>query len=86
MKMDDTHTSRKGNAFMAQSVYELIAVGARYLFAGLMLLIVVRGWRLTIIDGNRAQTLRRLSPETGISGELMVMEGDEQARRGMATR
>ena len=68
---------------MPQSVYELVALGARYLFAGLMALIVARAWRNTVIDSRRAQTLRRLSPETGLSGELLVLEGDEQARRGM---
>ena len=68
---------------MSQSIYELIALGARYVFAALMVLIVARAWRLTIVDGRRAQTLRHYSPETGISGELIVMDGDEQARRGM---
>ena len=68
---------------MSQNVYELIALAARYCFAALMVLIVLRAWRLTIVDSRRAQTLRRLSPETGLSGELIVMEGDQQARRGM---
>lgn len=68
---------------MTQSVYELIALGARYVFAALMALIVARAWRITLVDSHRAQTLRRLSPETGLSGELLVTEGDGQARRGM---
>ncbi len=68
---------------MSQSVYELLALGARYVFAGLMLLIVLRAWRITLIDSRRAATLRRMSPQTGISGELMVLEGDGKARRGM---
>ena len=68
---------------MSQSLYELIALGARYLFAALMVLIVARAWRITLVDSRRAQTLRRLSPETGLSGELIVMEGDGKARRGM---
>ena len=68
---------------MSQNVYELIALAARYGFTALMVLIVLRAWRLTIVDSRRAQTLRRLSPETGLSGELIVMEGDQQARRGM---
>ena len=68
---------------MSQNVYELIALAARYCFAALMVLIVLRAWRLTIVDSRRAQTLRRLSPETGLSGELILMEGDQQARRGM---
>ena len=68
---------------MSQNVYELIALAARYCFAALMVLIVLRAWRLTIVDSRRAQKLRRLSPETGLSGELIVLEGDGQARRGM---
>ena len=68
---------------MSQSVYELIALAARYVFAGLMLLIVLRAWRITLVDSRRASTLRHLSPQTGISGELVVIEGDEKARRGM---
>ena len=68
---------------MSQNLYELIALGARYLFAALMVLIVARAWRITIVDSRRAKTLRRLSPETGIVGELIVVEGDEKARRGM---
>ena len=68
---------------MSQSLYEVLALGARYLFAGLMLLIVLRAWRITLIDSRRAATLRRMSPQTGLSGELMVVEGDGKARRGM---
>ena len=68
---------------MPKNVYEIIAISARYFFAGLMVLIVLRAWRLTIVDSRRAKKLRRLSPETGISGELVVLEGDQQARRGM---
>ncbi len=68
---------------MTQSLYEILALGARYVFAGLMLLIVLRAWRITLVDSRRASTLRHLSPQTGISGELVVLEGDEKARRGM---
>lgn len=68
---------------MPQSLYEIIALGARYLFAGLMVLIVLRAWRITLVDSRRAATLRRISPQTGISGELVVLDGDEKARRGM---
>lgn len=68
---------------MAQSLYEIVALGARYLFAGLMVLIVLRAWRITLVDSRRASTLRHLSPQTGIIGELLVLEGDEKARRGM---
>ena len=68
---------------MSEGLYELLALCARYVFAGLMALIVVRACRITIVDSRRAKTLRRISPETGIIGELMVLEGDEKARHGM---
>jgi len=68
---------------MSKSLYELLALCARYLFAGLMALIVIRAWRITVVDSRRAKTLRRISPETGLIGEMMVIEGDEKARRGM---
>lgn len=68
---------------MAQNLYEILALSARYVFAGLMLLIVLRAWRITLVDSRRAATLRHLSPQTGISGELVVIEGNEKARRGM---
>ena len=68
---------------MSEGLYELLALCARYVFAGLMVLIVARAWRITIVDSRRAKTLRRISPETGIIGELMVLEGDEKACRGM---
>lgn len=68
---------------MNQGIYEIVALGARYVFAGLMVLIVLRAWRITLVDSRRASQLRRMSPQTGISGELIVMDGDEKARRGM---
>ena len=68
---------------MSEGLYELVALGARYVFAALMVLIVLRAWRITIIDSRRAGVLRRLSPQTGLSGELLVLEGDGKACRGM---
>ena len=68
---------------VSRNLYELIALGARYVFAGLMVLIVLRAWRITLIDARRAASLRRLSPQTGLSGELLVLEGNERASRGM---
>lgn len=68
---------------MSENLYELLALAARYLFTGLMILIVARAWRITIIDSRRAKALRRMSPETGVCGEFLVLEGDERARRGM---
>lgn len=68
---------------MSASAYELLSLAMRYVFAGLMLLIVLRAWRLTAIDSARAKKLRRLSPETGIIGEMLVIDGGEKARPGM---
>ena len=68
---------------MSEDLYELVALGARYVFAGLMVLIVLRAWRITLIDSRRAGILRRMSPQTGLSGELLVLDGDGKARRGM---
>ena len=68
---------------MSRDAYELLALGARYVFAGLMVLIALRAARLTAVDSRRAAKLRRLSPMTGLSGELVVLEGDGKAPRGM---
>ena len=68
---------------MSTGLYELVALGARYVFAALMVLIVLRAWRITLIDARRAGALRRMSPQTGLSGELLVLDGDGKARRGM---
>ncbi len=68
---------------MNTSAYELLAMGMRYVFAGLMLLIVLRALRGALTDSRRATKLRRLSPETGIIGEMLVVDGSERARTGM---
>jgi len=68
---------------MSANAYELLALAMRYVFAGLMILIVLRAWRLTAVDSARAKKLRRLSPETGIIGEMLVTEGGEKAKPGM---
>ena len=68
---------------MSANLYEILALAMRYVFAALMVLIVLRAWRLTAVDSARAKRLRRLSPETGIIGEMLVTEGGEKARPGM---
>jgi len=68
---------------MNGNLYELIAIGARYLFAAIMVIIVIRAWKITIIDSRRAGRLRRLSPETGVCGEFLVMTGSGKVRDGM---
>ena len=68
---------------MSANAYEILALAMRYVFAFLMLLIVLRAWRITSIDSRRARRLRRLSPQTGIIGEMLVMDGGERAKPGM---
>ena len=68
---------------MSANAYELLALAMRYVFAGLMVLIVLRAWRITFIDQRRASKLRRLSPDTGIIGEMLVVNGGERAKPGM---
>lgn len=68
---------------MNANAYEILALAMRYVFAGLMVLIVLRAWRITLVDSRRAGRLRRLSPDTGIIGEMMVVNGSERARPGM---
>lgn len=68
---------------MSSNLYELLALAARYFFAGLMLLIVIRAWRMTLVDSRRASKLRRLAPVTGLSGEFLVVGGDGRVRDGM---
>ena len=45
---------------MSASAYEILALAMRYVFAALMVLIVLRAWRLPAIDSARAKKLRRL--------------------------
>lgn len=73
----------KGAPPMPHDAYEFIAQSMRYIFAALMLLIVIRAARITLVDSRRAAKLRRLSPSTGIVGEMVVLEGDERAKKGM---
>ena len=68
---------------MSGNLYELIAIGARYLFALIMIIIVIRAWKITIVDSRRAASLRRLSPETGVCGEFLVLTGSGKVREGM---
>ena len=68
---------------MSTNAYELLALAMRYAFAGLIVLIVARAWYGASVDSQRATKLRRLSPDTGIIGELLVTDGGERAKPGM---
>ena len=67
---------------MNRDVYDILALVGRYVFAVLMVVIVLRAWRITIVDNRRARKLRQLAPATGLSGELVVLEGGEKAPEG----
>ena len=77
------YLSAKGARGVSSNLYELLALAMRYVFAALMVLIVLRAARITAVDSRRARRLRRLSPQTGIVGEMLVMDGGERARPGM---
>ena len=68
---------------MSEGRFELISLAMRYVLSGLMVLIVLRAARGVLVDSRRAAKLRRLSPMTGLTGELVVVGGDRKARRGM---
>lgn len=68
---------------MSANAYEILALAMRYVFAALMVLIVLRAWRISAVDSRRAAKLRRLSPDTGIIGEMLVVNGGERAKQGM---
>lgn len=63
---------------MNPEMYTILSMLARYFFAGLMVLIVIRAWRATIVDSRRAKQLREWSPKTGCVGELIVNPGQKR--------
>lgn len=63
---------------MNQDMYNILALIARYFFAALMVLIVIRGWRMTIRDNRRAKWLREQSPETSAVGQLIINPGNKR--------
>lgn len=60
---------------MTAEMYEILSLLARYFFAGLMVVIVFRAWRITVRDNRRAKVLRDWSPETGCVGQLVLGGG-----------
>lgn len=67
---------------VSSATYELIALAARYWFAGVALLIVIRAWRCTVQDNRRAKVLRDWTPETGCVGELIALTGSKKFKKG----
>jgi hypothetical protein len=69
---------------MNGGMYEIVALVMRYFFAAIMVLIVARAWKISVVDSQRAKQLRRLAPETGFCGEFLVVTGDgRRVREGM---
>lgn len=58
---------------MEAETYELLALAARYWFAALGIIIVLRAWRASVFDNRSARLLRDLSPEAGNIGELQII-------------
>ncbi len=69
---------------MSTEVYELIARAMRYWFLFLMALIVWRCWRCYLRDRRQSKKQRRLLPDAGYVGELIVVEGGGVLRTGEA--
>ena len=67
---------------MPNEIYELIAQGARYWFLFLMLLIAWRSWRWYRKDKKQAKKRRKLLPDAGFIGELVVVQGGGPLERG----
>lgn len=72
--------STKGGARVSPDLYTILSLAARYLFCGLMVLIVFRAWRITVVDNRRARILRAWTPETGCIGEFLVNPGKGKKR------
>ncbi len=60
---------------MSSDLYALIALAARYWFVALIIVILFRGWRMTVADNRRAKLLREWMGQTGCVGELIANPG-----------
>lgn len=60
---------------MSSDLYALIALAARYWFVALILVLLFRGWRMTVADNRRAKLLREWMGQTGCVGELIANPG-----------
>lgn len=63
---------------MSAEIYALLSYAARYWFCALMLLIVFRAWRATVVDSRRARQLRAWTGETGCIGEFIINPGGKR--------
>jgi hypothetical protein len=59
-------------------LYALIALAARYWFVALIVVLLFRGWRMTVADNRRAKLLREWMGQTGCVGELILNPGSKK--------
>lgn len=67
---------------MAENIYEIISLGARYWFAFLGLLIVWRAFRWLRKDRNAKHRRLKQLPDAGLIGELVVICGSDELPEG----
>lgn len=64
-------------------LYAILALAMRYVFCALLLIIVFRAWRITVVDNRRARILRMIMPDVASVGELIAqgnLKGKRRAR------
>ncbi len=67
---------------MSQELYEVLSLAARYLFALLGLLIVLRAFLWQLSSRAQERGLRRRIRDSGCIGELVVISGSSSLREG----
>lgn len=63
---------------MSSELYALVALAARYWFVALIVIILFRGWRMTVADNRRAKLLRAWMGQTGCVGEWIANPGSKK--------
>ena len=63
---------------MSSELYALIALAARYWFAALIVVLLFRGWRMTVSDNRRAKLIREWMGQTGCVGEWIANPGEKK--------
>jgi len=63
---------------LSSDLYALVALAARYWFVALIVIILFRGWRMTVADNRRAKLLRAWMGQTGCVGEWIVNPGSKK--------
>ena len=63
---------------MSSELYALIALAARYWFVALIVVLLFRGWRMTVLDNRRAKLIREWMGQTGCVGEWIANPGSKK--------